>query len=681
MTDSATDSTKPGWRSRWVESGRALVWRAVNLRAWRKSSLAMLGCVLAFVAAIIVFSNVPEHEVASGLAFGIPALLMAILFMRRLRYSYWTIAVVALALCLYALYFSYTTYGKRNFDGQAQLDYLLYFAKNLSIPPDEHCFICHHPPLYYAIAAGVHRFCKWSEVTNPDRAVQLISMVYSFALTIFSLQLMRRFTRKTWVITLLAALLMFWPYSILNSVRMHNDILLNTTCVGSLYYIVVWQQEGRLRSLILACVFAALAVLTKSSGYVMVGTILVITCYKLLLGRERLRFLIRTVPVLVVLMVTLSSHTLTRGEKPEVKMTLVQRLLGTANEIGARAFVGNEPFNYLYFDVRNFLEEPYILARRDGTGRQYFWNHLLKSSLFATHNHFPDAETSYTLNRRIAAVMNFLLLAILAFTASGVLRMKRDSLRRYLAPMVCVFGFLIAELIFRTLIPHSHHADFRFIHTILIPGCVACVMTLEGYRRRRSIMELVGWLLVVPFIVLSIIYYIPKLELSMKYIGPVVIEKNESELDKVIKEKTKWDEKSNTILGPDYILEIKLARSKTVAHIDTTLDHNDQYEITLHGREGDRKIVLGKSKKNLTGLARYEEVVDPPVKGVRKITLKPLSGDYMYSVGHFIVRSTATPEPATHEKAKKHDIGSPDEDEDDDRAAPHPGDPPLRGRP
>jgi hypothetical protein len=137
---------------------------------------------------------------------------------------------------------------------------------------------------------------------------------------------------------------------------------------------------------------------------------------------------------------------------------------------------------------------------------------------------------------------------------------------------------------------------------------------------------------------LSIIYYVPKLELSLKYLPPVMVEKEESELRKIVREKTKWDDKRNLILGADHILEIKLEKSTTIAYIDTTLDHNDKYEVTLHGGKDERKIVLGPSKKKLVGLARYEQPVDPPVKGVRKVTLKPLSGDYRYSVGHFLVR-------------------------------------------
>jgi hypothetical protein len=233
------------------------------------------------------------------------------------------------------------------------------------------------------------------------------------------------------------------------------------------------------------------------------------------------------------------------------------------------------------------------------------------------------------------------------------------------------------------MIPHSHHADFRFIHPILIPGCMACVLTLALYRRRGSIMELLGWFLIVPFILLAIIYYIPKLEISKKYLPPVMVEKKESELKKIIKEKTKWDEKSNTLLGPDYILEITLEKSKIVGYIDTTLDHNDKYEITLHGRKDERKVILGKSKKKLTGLARYKKTVSPPVKGVRKITIKPLTGDYMYSVGHFIVRSDIAEDPAADKATEKHEAGRPKLNDRDDAGPPprRPGDPPLRGRP
>jgi hypothetical protein len=75
-----------------------------------------------------------------------------------------------------------------------------------------------------------------------------------------------------------------------------------------------------------------------------------------------------------------------------------------------------------------------------------------------------------------------------------------------------------------------------------------------------------------------------------------------------------------------------------VREIDVTLDNNDRYEVKIFGRGGPRTLQLGPSPKGQKGMARYVEALDPPVEKVSMITLRPVSGDRAYSLGHFIVR-------------------------------------------
>jgi hypothetical protein len=74
-----------------------------------------------------------------------------------------------------------------------------------------------------------------------------------------------------------------------------------------------------------------------------------------------------------------------------------------------------------------------------------------------------------------------------------------------------------------------------------------------------------------------------------------------------------------------------------VSELDLTLDNNDTYEIFIKGESDTRRLLLGPAKKK-SGLARYIEKVNPPVKDVKNIILRPIAGDHAYSLGHLIVR-------------------------------------------
>jgi hypothetical protein len=62
----------------------------------------------------------------------------------------------------------------------------------LALPQASDCSVCHHPPVYYVVAAGVYRGCE-TVGASPERGLQLLSLfmmgVFTFvsALTVASL--------------------------------------------------------------------------------------------------------------------------------------------------------------------------------------------------------------------------------------------------------------------------------------------------------------------------------------------------------------------------------------------------------------------------------------------------------------------------------------------------------------
>lgn len=662
---------RAGWRGRiGAALGRALL-SPLRLIPRTQAGMAMLACVTVLVALLVAFKHFTVPAIYTHWALAVPAVAFGGLLMHRLRFNRWVVALTMAGLSMYISYWSYTKFDERNLDGKAQVKYVSYISRNLTVPPDDHCFICHHPPVYYGSAAAVHKLCAATGIANPVRGTQLYSIALVFALVIFSLLIIRRFTTRPWALTLGCAVLMFWPYNVIFSARIHNDVMLATLCVASLYFVVKWHQEDRYADFFWAAALAVAATLTKNNGAVMVGTLGIVAAYKFLLADRKLAFVARVAPIFVLVLGGLGAHALTRGQKKEKEdedgkpIQVTERLLGSAFRIGERAFVGNDPFNYFYFDTEIFVREPYLLARRNGTGRQYLLNHVIKSSLFSTHNHHPDAETSYRLNARIAGLINVLLLAGLLYTASVVVRLERSMLRRYLAPITCALAFFFALVAFRVTVPHSHHSDFRMVYPMLAVGCLGFVMAVQWYRRRGSLWQHVGYGIAVAFVALSAIYWIPKYEYLLRLLPTNYIHRQASEVRKRVKEKTKWDAKGNIKLEGNDVLVVDFDGATTVGWLDLTFDHNDKYQISVIGGDDVRVLELGpykqktKSKKDYSGMARYREPVSPPVEGVERIEIKPLSGDYRYSVGHVIPRARkpsrieADDKPARPGKRKK----------------------------
>ncbi len=617
------------------------------------STLVMLGCIAVMLGAAIALRFTRGGPWVHDLLFALPALVFALVLMRRLKLSYTTIAVIGLALVLYYAYFGYTSFGERNHDGPSHLKYIKHIVEKRELPNRDTCFVCHHPPAYYGITAAIFRFAQLSKlVKQPERAVQAFSLLLSFLFVLFGALTIKRFSPKRSVVALGTALIAFWPYTILNSVRLHNDVLLSTAMGIAFYFLVCWYQDDRWRDLWLAAAFGVLAVLSKSSGYLVIAAIGLVGAYRVVFERKRLRQVGRIAPVLVVSAALCGTFALMRGMADDTDLS--HKTFGTAYTIHPRDFVGNEPFNYLYFDVESFLREPYIMARLDGSGRQYYWNHLLKSSLFATHNTVADVETSYRFNRRMAEVMNFLLLAMLIYCIAAALTVRRGGAKRYVVPIATTVTVLAGHITFKGMVPAAHHNDFRMVYPVLIAWCLAYTLAVERFREKRLLLGRIGALMGMTFVGMAAFYYLPKFELIVRYLPKKVLRHTEASLKKTVRERTDWDKPGNTIIFGDEILEMELSPLRTIGSLDITADHNDQYQVIFYGQKETRDVIVGpKMDQGFKGLARYQQKIDPPIRKVRAVRVQPLGGDRHYSIGHLIVGRTNNPSTSKSKSKNK----------------------------
>jgi hypothetical protein len=564
-------------------------------------------------------------------------LLVALLFfvLRRLRFDRGTIAILLAGVVSYLAYLGYTSFGERNYDGAAQLDYIKYVVDHHAIPPAAHCFVCHHPPAYYVAAAGFFAFFRWSRLADPVLGVQLFSLLTFIALVVFGALTVRRLTPRTHLVRLATSLIVFWPYSFQLSVRVHNDTLACSAMVAATYFIVRWHQENRSRDVYLAAVFIALGVLTKSSAYAMLAVLLALLGWRLLRRSGRLATVWRGVVVLALVGAAGSFNTFVRVKGPATAGGLCHRVLGTACDINPVEFAGNRPFNYLYFDVKSFLREPYLVIEHRETGTQFFWNDLIKTSLFGTYNKTPDPETAYALNRHVSSIENVLLFVMTLYLVFGVVRFGRTVWKRHVVVLLVLLSSIAFLIGFRVVIPAPHHNDFRHIFHVLVPMAALYAMAVGEFRTRGLGMARFGELLAIPFVGLSIFYFLPKYDLVMR-LTPEVVQRSLVGFDRLAKEGKPWDEAPNLLFEGNQLVQFDLPAPRTVSQVDVSLDNNDRYELRFVGPSGARSVMLG--PKAGDGLARYVERLDPPARGVERITLRAVAGDCAYSMGHLVLR-------------------------------------------
>ena len=125
-----------------------------------------------------------------------------------------------------------------------------------------------------------------------ELGLQWLSLLLFFGFVVFALSIFRSCTSQPATLRLATALVVFWPSSIINAVRVHNDALASLLMLGAMYFIAKWDRDGIHRDFHLALLFCALALLTKSSGYALATTLVLFAAVRAIspgLRRESLK--------------------------------------------------------------------------------------------------------------------------------------------------------------------------------------------------------------------------------------------------------------------------------------------------------------------------------------------------------------------------------------------------------
>jgi hypothetical protein len=422
--------------------------------------------------------------------------------LRRLRFGWFIVALVLAGTLVDVSYLGYTSMGKRNYDPASHILYIDEIAEHLRLPPVTiFCTACGHPPLYYALAA------LWSKVVLAggwmprELGLQWLSLLLCFGFVVFALLLLRSTVERPATLRLAAALVVFWPSGILNSVRVHNDALASPLMLAAIYFSVQWDRQERRRDFYLAVGACALALLTKATGYAVAVTLLAVAALRIRsrFDRETLR------QSLIATLVLLGTAVLATAPRESMAPhTLCQKVLGRACDVPRESFVGNQPKNYLYFDPRDFLATTSSLAyppRQD-----YFWNGLAKSSLFGVMPLGKDFDGAPY--RQLAVFISVLLLAMVAVCLVVLPFMRPVNWSRYRVLVGAGTSMLLLLVAFRMRVPTPFHEDFRHIFPVLVPFCLLFAKVVERLGRWSATAYRAGMAIGLLMIAASVAFFV-----------------------------------------------------------------------------------------------------------------------------------------------------------------------------
>ena len=433
------------------------------------------------------------------------------------------VLIILLAgLAINIFYLLNTPYNIRTYDVDGHIKYIEYVEQNFKIPHPDICWECHQAPLYYILAAVIYKAVVFLGVSDKDTIYFILQIFSVFLFLIFSTVSILIFKKvfidnksgekgnepiKNHIYYLASFLFIFWPTNIMHSVRITNDTLFYVFYALVIFFLIRWFERGDNKNLYLSILFSFLTFITKSHGllaFTLVGLCVIFSFVKDKKKFDNFKFYFKALGILLTVLFIgffasrLGARTIDKinggGQKSNL---LVWNVAGLNGEL----FTDNKVKNYIYLDTKIFLTEPYIDNWNDKYGRQYFWNFLLKNSLFGEF--FFEGATV----ENVAIGMSALLLAMFFWIMGSMFFSVRESIKNNFVLKINAVLFLFVFLAHRIIL--SANADFRFILPILISYCsFVGVGILEYKRKGLKNLEYAGYGISISFILLSVLFFI-----------------------------------------------------------------------------------------------------------------------------------------------------------------------------
>ncbi|MEI7426053.1 MAG: hypothetical protein WCK16_03990 [Candidatus Moraniibacteriota bacterium] len=420
------------------------------------------------------------------------------------------ITIFLLGLMLRLVYLSYTGPMERTHDVSGHLDYINLLS-NGTMPGQDQCWECFHPPLYYLCGAVIVKICHFLSLSDilTNIALQYFSLFLFSIFLIISFFVFKKFLNKNKVLLILAwLLLVFWPSGIIHSIRIGNDTMFYLFSILSLWFLLEWNEKDKFKYLIAALLTTLFCIYTKSSGLVMLFVIIVTVSLKWFFKKnESVYFFMKNKGILLIIAVFFAAI-------PSFINFINFKAWGSENSswfisnahsLPNQLVVNNNIENFLRFDFETFLRAPFCNPWDDASGRQFYLVTILKNSLWGE---LRNGNNNVGVDI-LALTENVLLFLLVILVFLGSLFLKDSFWRKKIILVFYGIALVVSSIFMRLIAPFSCANDFRYIFPILIPAIIILVSVLRELKMRKfNFLVWVGYVVIIIFSICSAIFFI-----------------------------------------------------------------------------------------------------------------------------------------------------------------------------
>lgn len=420
----------------------------------------------------------------------VPFALIAVL---SLSYSYKAgfdkVTLLLLAAVLALIQFHIRSSGWADFtvDSLSHMTYVQFLLDNhrLPTPADGIGAAARHPPLYYILSAALIGSARAMELPEPEQLARYLSFFIYAAFLIIGMHILRLLLQQSASYYCALLLFLFWPIGITMAGRISCDVMLFTGQAGALYGLIRWIKARDANNLSLAFCWAALAVLGKNSGVVMIWLVTAALAFTLWEQRKNIRSVLR--PTLIAAFTfawACNSHTAHHG-------WIMTHL---TEELYAWEFVWNH--------VNNFNLFLFLYDTQLGLAQESFWNMWLHTLLLGSSSlnwPYPD----------LVLTQKVVWMVMLTYGVAALLRSwKKLEMPERLTLLLLVgfTGFMICAALYLLLrTTNMNYADARYAYPVVILFALVHGLAMKYQQQAGNIsIYRVGILLSVAFSFITI---------------------------------------------------------------------------------------------------------------------------------------------------------------------------------
>ncbi len=378
--------------------------------------------------------------------------------------------ILALALISIFSYWSDTPWQVRAHDvggvgGHYQ--YIEYVATKKSLPKATDGWVYYHPPTYYLAGAAVWKLADWAGLPKHE-SLQLFSIFLWLVFLVSAIATVNMVTRhQPWARRVASLAIAFWPAGILHSPAIGNDAALYAVVGLATWMSCRWWRSGKRSHLMWLAMLCGLAVMIKTNGIVLLAVVGLLLLWRFELRSKRTRW--RTFAdglYFGLIGIACIAASMAVRVYYYVKGETASWLIGNLGTLHSGLRVPADVKAFLPLDIPTYLTQPYINAFNSATGRENFWNYLLRSAITG------EFSFQHSLLTILAYVMGLLLLMLFFWLMLGVPKVfhtSRVQLYRNLPLLLLGVTWLASLVTLRISVPYASSNDFRYVLPVLIP--------------------------------------------------------------------------------------------------------------------------------------------------------------------------------------------------------------------